>query len=114
MTKNSLNESDGSAVFSSVNTDKVNFPAEEATDKGSVDTEKQVVHSEESRALQSAKSLVMSSAVNIPDESINPADFLDVTKDSSLKESDRKSSEYATTDISLQYLTDEGKSLIKL
>ena len=109
-TKSSLNESEGSAVFRSENTDTVNVPTEEATDKGSVDTDKHIVHSEESRALQSTTS----SAVNIPDESMNPADNMDVTSDSSLKESDGKSSEYATTDISLQYLTDEGKTLIKV
>ena len=109
-TKSSLNESEGSAVFRSMNTDTVNVPTEEETDKGSVDTDKHIVHSEESRALQSTTS----SAVNIPDESMNPADNMDVTTDSSLKESDGKSSEYATTDISLQYLTDEGNTLIKV
>ena len=109
-TKSSLNESEGSAVFRSENTDKVNVQTQEATDKGSVDTDKHIFHSEESRALQSTTS----SAVNIPDESMNPADNMDVTTDSSIKESDGKSSEYATTDISLQYLTDEGKTLIKV
>ena len=127
-TKSSLNESEGSAVFRSVNTDKVSVQTQEATDKGSVDTDKVSVqtqeasdkgsvdtdkvsvHSEENRALQSTTS----SAVNIPDESMNSADNMDVTTESSLKESDGKSSEYATTDISLQYLTDEGKALIKV
>ena len=38
--KSSLNESEGSAVFRSVNTDTVNVATEEATEKGSVDTDK--------------------------------------------------------------------------
>ena len=38
--KSSLNESDGSAVFRSVNTDKVQVPTEESNDKRSVDTDK--------------------------------------------------------------------------
>ena len=46
-TKSSLNESEGSAVFRSVNTDKVKVPTEESNDKGSVDTDKPIVHSEE-------------------------------------------------------------------
>ena len=108
-TKNSVNESDGSAVFGSVNTDKVNVPGQEETENGSVDTDQPIVSTEDSRALQSPKGFVQSSEVNIPDVSTNTADTLHGTNESSLKESDGNSSEYATTDLSLQYLTDEGK-----
>ena len=108
-TKNSVNESDGSPVFSSGNTDKLNIPTHEETDHGSVDMDQHVVPSEDSHALQSAQSLVECSEVNIHDDSRNTGDSRNVTNDSSLKESDGNSSEYTTTDISLQYFTDEGK-----
>ena len=108
-TDSSVKESEGSAVFGSFDNDKVQVPTEESNDKRSVDTDKPSAYSEESRALQSNTS----SAVNIPDQSMTPQDNMDVTTDSSVKESDGKSSDYATTDISLQYLTDEGKTLME-
>ena len=107
-TKNSVNEMDVSPVFSSVNTDQVNLQTDAQCGKGAVNTDEDDVRNEDSHALQSTKGLVQSSKVNIPALSTNKGDSQDVTHDSSLKESDRNSSEYVTTDISLQYLTDEG------
>ena len=107
-TKNSVSEMDASPVFSSVNTDKVNLQTDELSEKGAVNTDQDDVSNEDSRALQNTNNLVQSSEVNIADVSTRNAHSQDVTHDSSLTESDGHSSEYVTTDISLQYLTDEG------
>ena len=108
-TKNSVNEMDASPVFSSVNTDQVNLPTDEQSEKGAVNTDQDVdVGNEDIGVLQSTEGLVKSSEVNIPDVSTRNGDSQDVTHDSSLKESDGQSSDCVTTDISLQYLTDEG------
>ena len=108
-TKNSVNEMDASPVFSSVNTDQVNLPTDEQSEKGAVNTDQDVdVGNEDIGVLQTTEGLVKSSEVNIPDVSTRNGDSQDVTHDLSLKESDGQSSDCVTTDISLQYLTDEG------